>query len=51
VKKETHEVEEKLTALTAQRVEEIVEIEKEIIKEVVTVKESSQKFIQKGRSV
>jgi hypothetical protein len=46
VKQSTHEAEERLIALTAQGVEEIVENEKEIIKEVATTKEASQKFIQ-----
>jgi hypothetical protein len=50
VKQASHEAEEKLTALTAQGVEEIVETEKTIIKEVVTAKEASKKFIQERRS-
>jgi hypothetical protein len=46
VKKATHETEEKLTSLTAQGVEEIVETKEKIIKEVAVAKNSSQKFIQ-----
>jgi hypothetical protein len=49
VKQVAHEAEEKLTTLTTQGVEENVETKEEIIKEVATVKEASQKFIQGWR--
>jgi hypothetical protein len=45
VQQATHEVEEKLTTLTAQGVKEIVETKKKIIKEVEEAKEASKKFI------
>jgi hypothetical protein len=50
VKQVVHETEEKITSLTAQGVEEIVETKEAIIKEVVTAKDVSQKFIQAWRS-
>jgi hypothetical protein len=50
MKQAAHETEEKLIALTAKRVEEIVETKAAIIKEVATAKEASQKFIQGRRS-
>jgi hypothetical protein len=50
VKQATHETEENIMTLTAQGVEEIVETETTIIKEVVVAKDASQKFIQARRS-
>jgi hypothetical protein len=51
VKQVSHKEEEKLTALTPQRVKEIVEIEKAIIKEFTASKEASKKLIQERISV
>jgi 6-phosphogluconate dehydrogenase (decarboxylating) len=51
VKQATHETEENIMSLTVQGVEEIVETEETIIKEVATAKEASQKFIQAWRSM
>jgi hypothetical protein len=50
VKKATYEAEEKLTALTAQGGEEIIETEETILKEVEVAKAASQKFIEAWRS-
>jgi hypothetical protein len=50
VKQAAQEAEEKITTLTAQGVEEIVEIEATILKEVEVAKEASQNFIEAWRS-
>jgi hypothetical protein len=49
VKQATHYNEEKLTTLTAQVVEEILEQEAEVKKEVVTTKETLQKYMEAWR--
>ena len=51
MKQASQEIEEKITALTGQGTEEIIEIEVVIVKEVEVAKEDSQKFIQRWRSV
>jgi hypothetical protein len=51
VKKTTHDNEEKLMTLIAKVVEEIFEQEAEVKKEVVTKKETSQKFMEAWRGV
>jgi hypothetical protein len=49
VKQEVHGNEEKITTLTAQVVEEILEQEAEFKKEVVIAKETSKKFMEAWR--
>jgi hypothetical protein len=51
VKQAVHDTEEKLMTLTMQGVEEILGTEEEITKEVVTTKDTSQKFIEAWRSM
>jgi hypothetical protein len=50
VKQATHETKENITSLTVKGVEEIMQNEATIIKEVSIAKEASQKFIKAWRS-